>query len=90
MNLYELVNSIESEHFIIDSGFGSLTFEKEDVHDSENRVVVSGGGIGGPVFNVWKTVKFVSCEEDEEFIYFKAVGQAGELALRKKNLQKEK
>ncbi len=81
MNLYEVVNSVESDWAILNLGPVCLNFKKEDISDNEENVIVYDEKM---YFSIQKSVKFELFEESKHFMRFKIVGQIGHLSLHKK------
>lgn len=81
MNLYEVVNSVESDWAILYLGPGYLSFEEDGVCEYEEEVNICSEKL---CFSIPKSVKFVLSEESKYFIRFKVVGHEGTLLLYKK------
>ena len=81
MNLYELVNSKEVNWGNLHLGPITLNFEKVNVSEVEEGVIIRDGGVA---LHISKSVRFEFEEEDKCFIRFRAVGHECHLSLHKK------
>ncbi len=87
MNLYEVVNTIESKFIILDLGFGTaLEFKSESASHNDNlrKTFIEGGSLS---FSYHDMNQFVFSKETEDWIHYRDANENGVLlSLAKKEL----